>query len=177
MSLWSVFHTALGYADAFVNGYHTMAGLMHNGNGHAAQRGNAKVRGRIERLCRELGWTVDGREDGMLRLDFHHGELGTRSVRVLGGDDGLATLIAYSGALPPPANVPEEVLGYLLNRNVTANFGGWFADVTADGKAIFGVLYRILGDGTQAQGLKFICESMVGEVCAFDLTMKAAGLL
>ncbi len=139
--------------------------------------GSDEERGRIERLCRELGWGVDGREGGAILLRFNHAELGPRDVRVLSGDDCLALFLVYSQALPPADNVTEEVLGYLLHQNATAAPGCWFADVTQDGRAIFGLRYDALGAALDPPTLKFICEKMVAEVLSFDARMKAAGLL
>jgi hypothetical protein len=172
----SFLDTMLDLTDAFVSGYNAVTGMGPQGY-PLIGRGSDEERGRIERLCRELGWGVDGREGGAILLRFNHAELGPRDVRVMSGDECLALFLVYSHALPPADNVTEEVVGYLLHQNVTAAPGCWFADVLQDGRAIFGLRYDALGAALDPPTLKFICEKMVAEVLSFDAWMKAEGLL
>jgi hypothetical protein len=144
------------------------------GNGDGA--GDRAGRGRIDRLCRQLGWEVDGREGDTVILRFNHRTEGACDVRVTGGDSSLAMFLAGSRAAVR-GEVPEEVLGYLLLRNAKAGAGGWVIHAGDDGTVSFHMLYRALGAGLDAAALKWICEGMAGEVSAFDARMRRAGFL
>jgi hypothetical protein len=139
--------------------------------------GNRTERGRIERLCRQLGWSLDGREGDTLILRFNHRTQGACDVRVTGGDSALVMFLASSRAAVWGQQVPEEVLGYLLLQNAKAGTGGWVILAGDDDTVSFHMLYRALGAGLDAPALKFICEGMAGEVFAFDDKMRRAGLL
>src|ERR1700722_10206438 len=100
----SFFDKMLDFTDAFVNGYNAMAGMAPQGLRRIGS-GSDEERGRIERLCRELGWGVDGREGDTILLRFNHAEMGPRDVRVISGDECLASFVVYSHAYPPADNV------------------------------------------------------------------------
>lgn len=168
MSLWNAF------VDGLAAGVSAAARIQEP---HGSSGTGGRERGRIDRLCRSLGWTVDERNGDTVSLHFDHPELGRRSVRIVGGDDRLVLFAVYSHAFPPADRVPSAVLGYLLGRSGTASVGGWGAEVDADGDVVFRLNYRALGDGLDAATLRFVCESMIPEVIAFDRKMQAAGLL
>lgn len=172
----SFFDAMLEATDAFVTGYNAVAGMAPKNN-RQMEHGRDGGRGRIERLCRELGWGVDGREGDAIILRFNHAELGTRDVQVVSGDEPLVLFLVYSHAFPAADAVPQQVLGYMLNENLKTPAGCWFADATEDGRAVFGLRYVALGEGLDAVTLKFICEKMVAGASSFDAKMKAAGLL
>jgi len=134
-------------------------------------------RGRIERLCRQLGWSVDERLGNTILLHFND-PLGTiRKVYIDDGDEGLVSFTVYSFAIMPAQEVPEQVIGYLLRQNSDVSIGAWQVRIDDEGDALCRVAYRALGAGLKADSFKFICESMIGEAAAFDKRMHAAGLL
>jgi len=158
--------------DAFAGGVIRGAAIYQA----EADRQGAEEHGRIERLCRELNWTVDGRDGETLILKFNHKELGSRDVRIRHGDDILVELMAMSHAFPKAEQVPEQVLGHLLSDESTQSIAGWTVMVGVEERAIFALRYAALGAGLDAPTLKYLCETMIDDVCRFDLRMKDAGL-
>jgi hypothetical protein len=134
-------------------------------------------RGRIERLCHQLGWGVDERMDDTIILHFDHPTGERRQVFIDNGDDELVSFVGYSEASMPADNVPTEVTGYMVRQNASMAIGAWQVFVKKDGHAIFYVGYQALGAGLTAEALKYICESLVGETAVFDARMQEAGLL
>jgi len=134
-------------------------------------------RGRIERLCRQLGWTVDEWFGNTIVLHFKD-PLGTiRKVFIDAGDEALVSMAVYSFASLPQREVPQEIIGYLLQQNSWVAIGAWQVMINNDEDAVFRVVYRALEGGLTGESFKYICESMVGEAAAFDKKMQAAGLL
>lgn len=133
-------------------------------------------RGRIERLCRELGWPVDERDNERIKLYFKDPVTGRRPVFIRNGDGPLVRFSAQSVTEIPCAEFPEQILGHLLLQNTGRCIAKWqFMNV--DGVAALGVCYVALGDGLTPAALKAICEELIDEVSDFDGRMKKAGLL
>ena len=136
-----------------------------------------RERGRIDRLCRELGWSVDERDGQKIMLHFKDSLTGIRKVFISGGDEPLVLLAVYSFAILPANNVPEQVCSYLLSRSSEMSLGSWQAAADRDGDVLFSVKYVAAGRGLTAALLKFACEGMIREAASFDLRMSKAGLL
>lgn len=133
--------------------------------------------GRIERLCQELGWSIDERNGEGVGLYFNDPTIGVRKVLVTEGAK-VMLISTFSGAVVPPSRVPAEVLGYLLTRNTQLAAAAWQASVMDnDGQVKFALAYYALIEGLNAAAFKIICEAMVKEAHEFDVKMKAAGLL
>ena len=133
--------------------------------------------GRIERLCSELGWSIDERDGDQITLRFKDKITGTRDVMIGAGDDSLVLFMVFSTAVMPRDEVPDELVGYLLNRNTELGLGAWQASIDKKGNAFLGIKYAALGNGLTAGALKYICQTMVEEATEFDGRMKRAGLL
>jgi hypothetical protein len=170
MSMWrEIFE---GFTDGFLTAAaHQLRSLPHtNGNAHA--------HGRIDRLCRELGWTVDERDGRTVRLHFSGRNGGTRKVSVVDGDETIVTFVSHSDAVIPAARVAPDVMAYLLRRNLNeSGIGNWAMHVDDEDKVMFALIYQPLGGGIDAQAFKYICESLVNEVADFDGKMRSARLL
>ena len=147
-----------------------------SGAANQARSGNGSQRGRIERLCRELGWSVDERDGDSIRLHFNSADGYVRKVRISGGD--IVGFFAHSDAVFPVRSVPPNIMAYLLRRNLEDSGAGmWGMIVNEDDDATFHVSYMALGDGLDAGMLKSICESLVNEAADFDSRLRRAGLL
>lgn len=155
----------------FVNGF--VAGVTDNGSVSQSPRGLAA----IERLCRELGWSVDERVgDHGIVLHFRDPLVNIRKVLVTGGES-VASISTFSAATLSSSQVPQEVLGYLLLRNNELTTAAWRVSASDDGNAVFALAYCALIGGMNAATFKYICETQVKEANAFDTKMQAAGLL
>ena len=150
-------------------------------NGYAQARGSrgssGEEPGRIDRLCRELGWSIDEREGETVKLFFKDPLVGRRIVMIHSGDDVLVLFVVYSHAFVPAEKVPNSVAWHLLGRNNVVAMGKWSADEAKDGDAVFALTYTALGEGLTAAALKYICQKMLGEAGEFDQKMQAAGML
>lgn len=143
----------------------------------AAYQSQVSERGRIDRLCRELNWSVDERSGSVIHLHFNS-PVGVRKVRITSGDEALVTFSAYSLVVMAPENIPTEVLGYLLRRNLDdCGIGMWGLYVDDEERVTFHIMYDALGDGLDPPTLKFICESLLAEVTDFESKMRQAKLL
>jgi len=161
--------------EGFAHGYLEAAG--HAAAISCGPGRNDKERGRIERLCRQLGWAVDERLGNTVVLHFNDA-LGTiRKAYIDAGDEALVSVTVYGLAFMPAREVPEEIIGYLLRQNSEVAIGAWQVMIDKDEDAVFRVVYRALGAGLTGESFKYICESMIGEAAAFDKRMHAAGLL
>jgi Putative bacterial sensory transduction regulator len=159
-----------GVVDGLVNGAANMRAAPSNGS--------ASDHRRIERLCRELGWPVDEREGNVIRLHFNSSDGEVRKVRITGGDKSLVSFFVASDAVLPADRVPADLLGYLLRRNVgDSGIGMWGIMVDDDDDVTFLNYYMALGDGLDAEALKYICESLTSEAADFDDKLRQAGLL
>ena len=155
----------------FVNGF--VAGVSDNGPVSQSRYGLAA----IERLCRELGWTVDERVgDKGIVLHFRDPLVSIRPVMVVCGES-IAGISTFSAADIPASRVPPEVLGYLLHRNNELTTAAWRVSASDDGNASFALAYCALISGLDSATFKYICDAQVKEVHAFDSKMQAAGLL
>jgi hypothetical protein len=158
-----------GVVDGLVNG---AANHARSGNGRSSDHG------RIERLCRELGWPVDEREGNVIRLHFKASDGEMRKVRITNGDKSLVGFFVPSDAVLPVESVPADLLAYLLRRNLDdGGMGMWGIMVNEDDDVTFLNYYMALGDGLDAEALKYICESLTSEAADFDDKLRQAGLL
>lgn len=159
------------FVDGIVNG-----GVNHREAAPAG--GRAGGHGRIERLCRELGWAVDEREGNVIRLHLSSADGEMRKVRITRGDESLVGFFVPSEAVLPARRVPPKLMAYLLSRNLEdSGIGMWGINVDDDDDATFVIYYMALGDGLTAQTLEYICESLAAEAAHVDDKLRRAGLL
>jgi len=133
--------------------------------------------GRIDRLCRQLGWSVNERDGKNTELHFTDALGKTRLVFIFGDDEPLVTFAVYSFAILPLSKVPEQVLGHLLRQNSELLQPAWQVGVNENDELLFSLRYCALGEGLTAATLKYLCETMLTEVVTFDIKMHKAGLL
>jgi hypothetical protein len=134
--------------------------------------------GRIGRLCRDLGWSVDECDGNVIRLHFKSTAGCLRKVEIANGDDELVTFSTYSFAVLPACTVPGDVLAYLLRRNCGGSgIGTWGMTVDDADDVVFHLTYLALGDGLDPPTLKFVCESLCAEAAVLDHKMREAKLL
>lgn len=135
-------------------------------------------RGRIDRLCRELGWDVDEREGRKIRLHFKVPGLGVRKVNIVGGDECVVTFHTYCLAAVPADDISPDLLAYLLCRNITdSGIGMWGIDVDDESDVTFHIMYQALGAGLDAAAFDYICKSLCKETADFEGKLRQAGLL
>ena len=133
--------------------------------------------GRIDRLCQEIGWSIDERTSDGVVLYFNDPLVRIRKV-VVTESTRLILLQTFSAATMPAARVPVQVMGYLLSRNTELATCAWQASVNDNsGNVAFALANCALVGGLDAAAFKAICEAMVKEAYEFDVKMKAAGLL
>jgi hypothetical protein len=158
-----------GFREGFANG---------TGNRAMSDNGTANTHGHIEWLCRELGWTVDERDGNAIRLHFNSSNGGVRKVRISDGDKSLVGFTAHSDAVLSVDRVPPDLLGFLLRRNLDdSGIGMWGIAIDDDDDVTFHLYYTALGDGLDAQTLKYICKSLSSEASYLDDKLRRAGLL
>jgi hypothetical protein len=143
-----------------------------------ARNGRSSDDGRIERLLHELGWSLDERDGNAIKLHFNSSDGDVRKVRISNGDKTIVGFSAHSDAILTADRVPADLLAYLLRRNLDdSGIGTWGISVDDEEEATFHLCYMALGDGLDAQALKFICESLSNEAADFDNKLHQAGLL
>jgi hypothetical protein len=102
-------------------------------------------------------------------------------VRISGGDKSLVSFAVGSDAVLPASRVSPDIMACLLRRNIgdsgSSGIAMWSMMIDDDDDAIFLLYYTALGEGLDAQTLKYICESMSSEASEFDDKLRKAGLL
>lgn len=137
----------------------------------------AAARGRIEQCCGQLNWPVDERDGKKITLYFNDNVVGQRNLYIRHGDEPLVLFAAYSHAILPESQVPDEIAPYLLLRNAELGVGKWEISKSDENEVFFAVVYWALGGGIDAAALKYISESLIREANQFDAKMQRAGLL
>ncbi len=155
-------------AEGFFDGF--LRSVAENG----LPRLGGQARGRIDRLCGELGWAVDERGDDFVRLHFRDATGGLRVVSVCQGDGALVRFIASSNA--SLRSVPPRLAEYLVTRHADLPFGAWTVTRQNDAAA-FALVYNALGGGLTADTFKAVCEALVREAVDFDGRLRGAGLV
>lgn len=135
------------------------------------------AKGRIERCCSQNNWSVDERDGKKITLHFNDNVVGRRNLYIRNGDEPLVLFAAYSHAILPSPQVPDEIAPYLLLRNAELAVGKWEVSKDDEDDVYFSVQYGALGAGLDGAALKFISESLIREVNHFDAKMQRAGLL
>jgi len=159
-----------GFAEGIVNG---AAKQLRD----APTNGRASGHGRIERLCRELGWSVDQRDENGIVLYFSSSDGDKRKVRIAGGDKTLVGFSTFSYAVLAVRQVSSDLLAYLLQRNFNESGIGTWSIIVEDDEVSFHLCYTSLGEGLDAPTLQYICESLANEAGDFDDKLRNAGVL
>jgi hypothetical protein len=161
-------------AEGFANGFlsATVDSLRAGHPQGQFSRGPAPV----ERLCQELGWSVDEREGEVILLHFRDPAVGVRKIAITGGDR-MMTFRVWSAATMSARQLPGEIMGHLLVRNWELALCAWHLFDAGNGNAAFALASNMLVAGMDGAVFKHVCETMVKEANAFDVKMKAAGLL
>lgn len=149
----------MGFIEGFVNGF-----------------ARAVSGSRVERLCSELGWSIDGRKGNTIRLDFNDPVIGKRPVYITDDGDGLIQFKGYSFVIIHPSRIPNEVYAYLLLQNRALPFGKWLVE-EGNGEVFFALEYYAFEEGVIPPTVKVLCEQIVREAAEFDERMKKAGML
>jgi hypothetical protein len=172
MSTWKKILDGIG---EFADGY--LAGAAEVGR-VAERLGCLRKRGQVQSLCEGLGWQVDEDGDGSLSVTFRDALGRPRLVSIGEMENSAILFIASSQSRLPASDVPPSVISHLMMRNhEVLTKGAWAVCVKADGDSVMYFRNCVFGDGLTSQRLKQICETMVGEVCAFDRKLEQAGLL
>lgn len=146
-------------------------------SGNAGHKSPGYEPGRIERLCRELGWAVDAKDAKGIWLYFVDPQAGVRKLRITCCDRTMVGMKVLSNAVLPGHTVAPPVIGYLLRRNEEVTVGAWSVRIDDEDKVSFALNYEALGDGLDAVAFKVICEQLIKEALAFDDKMRQAGFL
>ncbi len=161
--------------EGFANGFATAA--VDHANATRTLGHSAIGSGRIELLCRHIGWDIDERTSEGIALHFNDPVVSIRKV-MLAQNANLVLFSTDSATRLPGHRVPIEVLGYLLTRNKQLAGCAWQASAMDNtGTVSFALAYCALVEGLDPGAFKGICEAMVKEASEFDAKMRAAGLL
>jgi hypothetical protein len=162
--------------EGFANGFATAA--VDHANAARTHGHSAIGSGRIELLCRYIGWEIDERTSEGIALHFNEPAVGIRKVIVAQNADLVVLFSTDSTTRLPGHRVPIEVLGYLLTRNTQLAGCAWQAsEMDNAGTVLFTLAYSALVEGLDPGAFKGICEAMVKEASEFDAKMRAAGLM
>jgi hypothetical protein len=161
-------------AEGFANGF--LSATVDSLRAGYPQNQSPNAPALAERFCRELGWAVDEREGDAILLHFKDPLIGVRKVAITGGDKLMAFRV-WSAATMSARQIPAEIMGHLLVRNWELALSAWHLFDAGNGNAAFALASNILLAGMDAVVFKHVCETMVKEANAFDVKMKAGGLL
>jgi hypothetical protein len=150
-----------GAVRSFVNGYEKGQAL----------RGSRAGSSQVERLCAELRWDIDEREDNRFYLDFQRPSGMAWRISITEEEGFVRLFVAHP--MPLPSTKATPVLAHLLTRNAKLLLGGWVAIHRDDGKTVVAVFYRALAESLTAQSLQVICKTLLGEVEEFDEQLRS----
>src|SRR5205085_1829100 len=117
---------AMGFFQEFAEGFATTLNAIaanHAVLSAASPRIVSQERGRIERLCSDLGWGIDERDAQSIRLHFNDPSIGIRKVGIYAGDAEVVIFLVSSMACMQSA--PPQMMEYLLERPMQIQFGSW----------------------------------------------------
>ena len=134
-------------------------------------------RGRIERCCEQLGWSIDDRKGDRITLNFKCPVVGTRPVFIQGGDEPLVLFAAYSLTIFDARRVPDVATNFALWQSSESSMGKWQISLNDEDELFFALTYNALGAGLDAAALKYICGGMAATASDFDAKMKREGYL
>lgn len=135
-------------------------------------------RGRIERCCEQLGWSIDDRKGNRITLDFKCPLVGKRPLFILNGDEPLVLFSAYSLTIFDSRRVPDKVTSFALWQSSESAMGKWQISLSDDEDELFFILsYNALGAGLDAAAMKYICGGMANTASEVDAKMKREGYL
>lgn len=131
---------------------------------------------RIEQLCSEIGWSINGRVGKGIILDFTT-KAGKRRLLISTSNDGrFGVATVHSEAKFYPRDIPEQFGYYLLLRNKDRGLGGW--ELREDeGMMAFACSHTFFVDGLAPDLFKAMCEGIVVEVGEVDNGLREKGLL
>jgi hypothetical protein len=159
---------------AFTHSLSDVAGAIMS---HDAQQNHRLRSIQILQLCWQLGWSIGAIEGGVIKLHFKdpHAIDGIRTLCIQ-EQRHFVYIFTVSHAFPRANDVPEEVLGHLLQRNRSQRVSSWSGYVDDNGTAFFLLEYKAIKAGLDALMLMFICDEILPEVSAFDAKMRLARL-
>lgn len=134
--------------------------------------------GRLDRICRELGWTIDERQGDGIALYFNGDRITPRRTVVVIYPEGEQIMFFACNCRGEflGHNTSDELLGALLVHNDKVTIGGWAARI--DGRTLtLSLQYTALAAGVDAASFKMICACMVKEVAEVEAHLQAKGLL
>lgn len=133
---------------------------------------------KLDRLCGQLGWSIDIRKGHVIGLHFRGDDFRPQRTVVVAHKDGdpLMSFSCRSLAEFPEYNLPEHLAPGLLARNEDVALGGWTADIDDDTFALV-LRYKAFDAGVDAETFKLICSVMVKEVATLEEKLRSKGLL
>jgi hypothetical protein len=133
---------------------------------------------RLDRLCRESGWSIDVRQGNGIGLHFKGDSVTPRrTVFVIHADgDPLMAFACLSRAEFTARTMPNRLLAGLLEHNEDLALGGWVA-VDEDGTISLKLKYTALAAGVDVEMFRLICMFMVKEVADIEAEMHDRSVL
>jgi len=134
---------------------------------------------KIENLCNQLGWSIDGRmDDSGLVLNFSDPTVGTRQLLVTAGESGRMAFLSMACLVSiAPDDLPNELGYHLLMRNKAGVFHSWQLCENTNGRAGFIASYCALVDGLDPVMFKVICDTLLKEVHEVDNGLRSKGYM
>lgn len=136
----------------------------------------ASAQGRIQRLCSELGWSIDERNGDNYGLEFSCPAGGKRMVYIGKGSSALPLFVVNSHVAFNTSDVPDEAFYFAFSGNRESPFGKWEPRESEE-EMRFILTYVALGDGLTAELFKRICLDMVKHAGIFDENLRKRGMV
>lgn len=140
----------------------------------AAATGNTQ----IERLCRELGLSIDIRKGNVVGLNFEGDRITPQRTVYIRHKPGskVMTFTSFCRAEFSEHTLPDDLLPAMMARNCESPIGGWAADLE-NGIVTLGLIYMGFAAAFDAANFKTICSLMIDEVAFIEGKLHSKGLL
>lgn len=133
----------------------------------------AKPNGRMERMAKQAGYTVDGTSGKAILLDF---DALDEFLFITDGDAKYVIFGVVSKVKFNPDSVPAEVMQFALMQNEDSLLGRWKMSID-DEKVRFSLTYVALGAALDPVAVRTICDDIVETATTFERQMKKDGYL
>lgn len=143
-----------------------------------ATKSHAASTGLLDRLCRELNWTIDDRHGNVIILNFNGDGITPQRSLIVGYAEGERTMhfSYHPSATFSRHSPPMELLAALLVRNNDATLCSWTA--VSDGNSLSLKLKSgVLASGVDSAGFSLICQFMLKEAAEVESTLRQKGYM
>lgn len=134
--------------------------------------------GVTERLCKELGWSVDERDGHFRTLYFTGDDINKKRDVIIHEDDSNVIIFSgYASAQFQLSSLPNDLAAWMLARSAKRGFAKWHLAETNSGEVYFATRYQTDPRSVNSRLFSLICKEFVCEIAEVERTFHQKGLM